>query len=432
MLGRYPTVSAVLCGCVLVVFCVKFLLRGPSAGLSSGSIVYSVVFDAGSTGSRVHVYSFKVVNSKLELLNDDFHQLKPGLSSYAGDPPKAVDSLRPLLQNALDAVPADQRAQTSCELRATAGLRLLEGSQANDILDAVATFLKESPFKVVDSSVSILDGQDEGAYAWLTLNYLLGRLGKDPAETVAAVDLGGGSVQASYAVPESKTTCGPKGYIQELKGGGKTYHVYVHSYLNFGLMAARAEVLKSNSNGTPCLAEGFSGQYVYGGKNYPAKGSADGMAGGPQCREFIEDVLEVKTPCEAPKEQCSFKGAWGGPVPQSGQQFYLFSYFWDRAEDFGIIDKEDAYDWKLNVSEYGGASDMVCGLSQTGLKDRYPEIGEEHLPYLCMDLSYCSVLLSKGFGFQEEEVGNLVKRIKYGTKEIEVAWTLGAAINSLG
>jgi hypothetical protein len=38
-------------------------------------------------------------------------------------------------------------------------------------------------------------GQDEGAFAWLTLNYLLGRLNKGPENTVAAIDLGGGSVQ---------------------------------------------------------------------------------------------------------------------------------------------------------------------------------------------------------------------------------------------
>ena len=48
--------------------------------------------------------------------------------------------------------------------------------------------------------VKILTGTDEGGFAWLTLNYLLGRLGKDPTETVAAIDLGGGSVQASQVL----------------------------------------------------------------------------------------------------------------------------------------------------------------------------------------------------------------------------------------
>ena len=38
--------------------------------------------------------------------------------------------------------------------------------------------LKEYPFSFSESSVSILDGTKEGAFQWLTLNYLLGTLSK--------------------------------------------------------------------------------------------------------------------------------------------------------------------------------------------------------------------------------------------------------------
>jgi len=49
------------------------------------NIFYAIVFDAGSTGSRIHVYKFTRKNEKLELLFELFEQIKPGLSSFADD-----------------------------------------------------------------------------------------------------------------------------------------------------------------------------------------------------------------------------------------------------------------------------------------------------------------------------------------------------------
>lgn len=137
------------------------------------------------------------------MLQDHFFQLKPGLSSYAGRPSEAAQSLEPLIRNALDIVPRAQHSETTIEVRATAGLRLLPGAQADEILAAVRVYLKTQPFRFTDGQVSIMDGIDEGAYAWLTLNYLLGRMSEPWDKMVAAVDQGGGSVQIAYALGAS-------------------------------------------------------------------------------------------------------------------------------------------------------------------------------------------------------------------------------------
>ena len=76
--------------------------------------------------------------------------------------------------------------------------------------------------------VSTRAGTEEGGYAWLTINYLLGKLGAKKDDTVAVVDLGGGSVQMAYAMAEVDAKKAPAGYIQTLSGGGKTYNVYMH------------------------------------------------------------------------------------------------------------------------------------------------------------------------------------------------------------
>lgn len=71
-------------------------------------------------------------------------------------------------------------------------------------------------------------GAHEGAFAWLTLNYLLGNLGGQASDTIAAIDLGGGSVQEAFALAPEQANRAPEGYVTQLKGAGVTYDVYVH------------------------------------------------------------------------------------------------------------------------------------------------------------------------------------------------------------
>lgn len=55
----------------------------------------------------MHIYSFTKNAGQLDLDEDTFEQLKPGLSAYADSPQKAAESLQPLMQKALDKVPKD-------------------------------------------------------------------------------------------------------------------------------------------------------------------------------------------------------------------------------------------------------------------------------------------------------------------------------------
>ena len=47
---------------------------------------------------------------------------------------------------------------------------------------------------------------------------------------MAAIDLGGGSVQQAFALTEAEAEEAPDGYVTTLTGGGRTYYVYVHRY----------------------------------------------------------------------------------------------------------------------------------------------------------------------------------------------------------
>jgi guanosine-diphosphatase len=211
-------------------------------------VQYALMVDAGSTGSRIHIYKFNNCGPSASYEYEVFKMTKPGLSSYKGDPVAAASSLDVLLDEAVSVVPKELWSCTPVAVKATAGLRLLGISQSIEILNAVRTRLENRyPFKVVEKDgVVIMDGKDEGVYAWITANYLLDTIRADSAPSAhsyAVLDLGGGSTQIVFEPDfrdEANFVDGDHKY--ELVFGGKTRTLYQHSYLGYGLMSARKSV----------------------------------------------------------------------------------------------------------------------------------------------------------------------------------------------
>lgn len=59
------------------------------------------------------------------------------------------------------------------------------------------------------------------------------------------------------------------------------------------------------------------------------------------------------------------------------------------------------------------------------------QVDEKQAPFMCLDLSFCHNLITKGFKIGENTKITLVKKIQYKKEEVEAAWPLGAAINML-
>ncbi|KAL3828285.1 hypothetical protein ACJIZ3_017087 [Penstemon smallii] len=399
---------------------------------------YAVIFDAGSSGSRVHVFCF---NQKLDLvpLGNDlelFLQRKPGLSAYASDPKAAANSLSDLLTKAEAVVPLELRSNTPVRVGATAGLRLLEGDTSDRILQAVRDFLKnKSSFKSKADSVKVLDGNQEGAYQWVTINYLLGNLGKDYSGTVGVVDLGGGSVQMAYAISESEAAKAPKisggeeSYVQKMYLKGRNYYLYVHSYLQYGLLAARAEILKvDEESGNPCILAGYNGSYKYGNSVFPASALPSGSSLN-KCREVTIKALKVnESSCTHMK--CTFGGVWNGGGGDGQKNLFVASFFFDRAAEAGFIDPSLAVA-KVKPADFEDAAKRACETSLENAKSVYPRVEPDNLPYLCMDLVYQYTLLVDGFGLDSWQTITLVKRVEYQNSQVEAAWPLGNAIEAV-
>ncbi|KAI3823320.1 hypothetical protein L1987_04755 [Smallanthus sonchifolius] len=325
---------------------------------------------------------------------------------------------------------------TPVKVVATAGLRQLGTDASERILQAVRDLLKDhSNFKTNDDWVTVLDGSQEGAYLWVAINYLLKIIGKDYSETVGVVDLGGGSVQMAYAISEAdvakapSVTQGEDPYVKEMSLMGAKYYLYVHSYLNYGLLAARAQILgvaKDVEN--PRILVGYNGVYSYGGIDYKVSAPSSGSSMN-KCREQALKVLKVND-STCPYKKCTFDGVWNGGGGDGQKNMFVASYFYDRAAQVSFINATERV-VEVCPRDFKVAAQRACQTTLEDAKSTYPNVEPDDLPYLCMDLVYQYALLVDGFDMKPGKHITVVKQIKYQDSLVEAAWPLGSAIEAV-
>ncbi|KAG1664187.1 hypothetical protein FOA52_011365 [Chlamydomonas sp. UWO 241] len=140
---------------------------------------YAVYIDAGSSGTRVHVFAYTSVPWPHYLvlqLPEPSMRTEPGLSSYGHSPWEAGRSLLPLLEYAHDKVPQHLWGVTPVRLLATAGLRLVSDHTRESLLASVRSTLASSRFAFNSQWASVIGGDQEGLFAWAGANYAAGLL----------------------------------------------------------------------------------------------------------------------------------------------------------------------------------------------------------------------------------------------------------------
>lgn len=437
-------------------------------------VQYALMIDAGSTGSRIHVYRFNYCSASPELEDEYFEMLKGGLSNYGTDPAAAADSLRPLLNSALARIPHALRKCTPVAVKATAGLRLLPGKQAEDVIKAVRHMLElEYPFPIADGKnadgskaskgVEIMDGKDEGVFAWITVNYLLNRIGSsspDKLETAAVMDLGGGSTQIVFepSFPSALQGMQPGEHVYQLNAfGTKPYTLYQNSYLGYGLMQARmsinslaaftyslvhpnAVLTGSAHDGaqgslewtslrpettripSPCFTNGRTKAVLISqpGQKTQANVTMVGTDGGfHACRRLVEVIMDKDAVCTS--RPCSFGGVYQPSLMETfkAAPIMALSYFYDRLEPFGLGPK-------FTIDQLEALAQRACAYTKSDTQDFDAKaIAElEDRPETCLDLSFMHGLLSLGYELGGEREVSIAKKLG-GT---ELGWCLGAQL----
>ena len=430
----------VLAGALVLTVMVCFGVFGGGGG---GDARHVVVFDAGSTGNRVHVFEFENTRDGTppRLVDEVFHAEKAGFKEMAKDPHAAAALLDPLVATAMKSVPKRARKHTPLTLRATAGLRLLpEGpAAATAIMDEVRRKLAKTGFDVPNNHVSILGGSDEGLYGWMAVNYLLGNTAG--GKTVALADLGGGSAQVAYSVDTAVHATAPDGYIRTVPGTSTDSAAYVHSFNGYGIMAARHRILKrgDDERGGGARVRALQGTRVPSAsatatdlnlRNRTRRWPRASGASFEECLNTALEALNEESKCE--RAPCSFGGAWHTPrAPNT--EFYAMSYIAERAvqSKAAASPVDDATPATVTPRRLAEAGRKICGTHINDVMKRYPGVDPEHHPWLCLDVAYVYALLTDGFGVGADETVTLVDKIRYRGKAVEAAWALGDAIATM-
>ena len=98
--GKGSRSVALLAAALVVTVLVCFGMFGAIGG-GNAEARHVVVFDAGSTGNRVHVFEFDTTGDGPRLVQEVFHAAKPGLKERANDPRAAAALLDPLVATAM-------------------------------------------------------------------------------------------------------------------------------------------------------------------------------------------------------------------------------------------------------------------------------------------------------------------------------------------
>ncbi|MCW5588900.1 MAG: hypothetical protein KIT27_04475 [Legionellales bacterium] len=348
---------------------------------------YISVIDAGSSGSRIHVFQIDGVTNGIPKLTELVSiKNKIPLASAANDPTQAVAPIQALLTDASTKI-GTQINHVPLYILATAGMREIPDQQQAAIYAALTSALKNNnTWQLRDAKT--ITGKWEGIYDWISVNDLTQQLGQPT--TTGILDMGGASTEITYNDPQDAANSDD---FQLVQFGNQAYRLFSHSFLGLGQdMAFASSGISNNSSCYPIdftLKNGSKGQFNFSG-----------------CQKAIDDTLvsnQVTPVIPSHLNQNAFIGFSG---------FYYTSDFFKTTSSFSPQQLETAVT-------------SVCKTPWSQLVKDYPNVAPQYLEVYCFAGTYYTSLLEHGYGFpansHQVTIANQINNTG-------LDWTLGAAI----
>ncbi|XP_076125286.1 ectonucleoside triphosphate diphosphohydrolase 8 [Alosa pseudoharengus] len=430
--------------CTTIIALVLSLAQHYTMDLPYGT-QYGIVFDAGSSHTSLFLYKWPGgkenntgIVSQMKVCEVD----GGGISSYRQNPPAAGQSLQKCLDVAKATIPVRQQRSCPLYLGATAGMRLLrlQDQNATDlIMEEVVNTIKGYPFDF--RGAQILSGMEEGAYGWVTINYILEGFIKHTFEgqwiqpkggrILGALDLGGGSTQIAFTPKEPVKQPDSEAALQLY---GHRYGVYTHSYLCYGkdqaMKQLQAHLVSMSGSSTtimhPCYHTGFNLTLTLGdlydspcvskpGNTDPDKSvTFSGMSDPNQCQSLIQKIVNISECAYSP--DCGFNGVYQPPVHG---EFFAFSAYYYTFDFLGLAPQAP-------LPKVTSTIETFCKKSWNTLLVEYPDTKKIYLRDYCASAQYIMTILVQGYKFNETW-----DKIYFQKKvaDTDIGWTLGYMLN---
>lgn len=452
----------------------------------SQQTVHGLMIDAGSTGSRLHVFEWEprilrndediqaaVSGEKLSFPGTESRwtdRLRPGISTFSTikDDEELKKAIAEYLQPLLDFAKAVLHAKSQyydkfpIYLRATAGMRILDPSDRLRLLQAIRSLLATpsyNPFYFVDEHARVLSGEEEAVFDWTGVNFLMGGLVGEsigagtvvnPKKTHGALDLGGSSTQISFYEPNQDIMAN----LFKLQiGQAKHWNVYAHSFLFYGMNEAmdRFEARLAHGQGAKKrLAEGIYNPCLPGGSNKSIRTNIHFTSEGVETWEYNStypsgdgsyqatllnaDERGNPTECmELTKKLLHLEENGFCNFAHKGDCSLAGRYQPELPEDVEFIGFSNYFDvWnflklheRATIDELEQATITICNMTLEELRDFNDDfVDEDELTTSCFRSSYVFQLLHNGYGFKRNDTIRVVD-VLGGQK---VGWALGSMI----
>ncbi|KAL4758269.1 putative nucleoside diphosphatase (Ynd1) [Aspergillus foveolatus] len=452
---------------------------------------YGIVLDAGSSGTRVHVYRW--LDNAIARKESGKHNLKslpeiktksdwvkkihPGVSTFADRPEEiGPEHLAELLDFARDIVPDDAIKETPIFLLATAGMRLVEDVKQKLLLDHICSYARENyDFALPDCNlhIQVIPGVTEGLYGWVAANYLLGSFDSSSDHdhgkghhTYGFLDMGGASAQIAFApnATESEKHANDLTLLRlrNIDGSTQEHRVFVTSWLEFGVREARRRYLNALQSALsadnvkelpdPCLPAGL--RTTLDGR--PLEGAETehyllGTGKFDECLRGTYPLLDKDAPCE--DQPCLLHGVHVPAIDFDVNHFVGISEYWHTTHEvFEMGHTDKAYDFNTyqhRVEEF--CSQDWESIEQGIAEHKWGKKLDRELAYeVCFKASWIINVLHDGIGVPRVGLESTSASTVNGTKEVlengkhkgfldpfqavnkidstEVSWTLGKMV----